>query len=58
MKKLSLIILIFITACVDYNTPPLPDLDAKSFSYEEVIQQQKELQQKVEQTRDELRRGT
>jgi len=54
MKKLTLIIPLFITACVDYSTPPLPDLDAKSFSYEKIMQQQKKLQQKVEQTKEEL----
>ena len=55
MKKLTLIIPLFMTACMNYNTPPLPDLDAKSFSYEEIMQQQKELQQKVEQTKEELK---
>lgn len=54
MKKLSLVVFIFTTACVNYETPPLPDLDAKSFSYEEIMQQQKELQQRITQTRDEL----
>ncbi len=54
MKKLCLTIPLFMTACVDYKTPPLPDLDAKSFSYEEIMQQRKDLESRVAQTKEEL----
>ncbi|MCR5224931.1 MAG: hypothetical protein K6C34_02505 [Alphaproteobacteria bacterium] len=54
MQKISLVFLLVITACMSYQTPPLPDLNTKSFSYEKIMQQQKELQKKIELTKEEL----
>jgi hypothetical protein len=34
-------------SCASDKTPELPDLDTKSFSYEEMMQKQNELKQKA-----------
>ncbi len=54
MKKIPIIVPLILTACIEHNTPPLPKLDAKSFSYEEIMEQQKALQQKISQTKEQL----
>ena len=54
MNKIPIIVPLILTACVEHNTPPLPKLDAKSFSYEEIMKQQKALQQKISQTKEQL----
>lgn len=34
----------------EINTPPLPPLDKPSFSYEEIMKQQKQLEQEIEES--------
>jgi hypothetical protein len=42
--KIRLIILLVCSACSSYETPPLPDLNAKSFSYEEIMKSKEKLE--------------
>lgn len=52
MKIFFISALFFVTGCAEYLTPPLPDIDAQSFSYTEVMQQKQNLQQQIEKMRE------
>ncbi|MDR2068067.1 MAG: hypothetical protein LBP41_03710 [Holosporaceae bacterium] len=41
------VFVVFCASCSRYETPDLPDLDSKSFSYEEVMQKQTFLKKRV-----------
>ncbi|MDR2268052.1 MAG: hypothetical protein LBD81_01205 [Holosporaceae bacterium] len=41
--KFKFIVLLVCSACSSYETPSLPDLDAKSFSYEEIMESKEKL---------------
>jgi hypothetical protein len=45
MQKFFIILL--LTACSEYKTPNLPELDRKSFSHEEIIHRQKKIKEKI-----------
>ncbi|GHT93739.1 hypothetical protein FACS1894122_09430 [Alphaproteobacteria bacterium] len=47
MSRVLLFVLFYCTSCSSYKTPELPSLDAKSFSYEEIMKKQDELKQKT-----------
>ena len=47
MKKIFLYILFIILCGCEVNTPSLPPLDTPSFSYDQVMQQQKQLEKEI-----------
>ncbi|MDR3151545.1 MAG: hypothetical protein LBT67_01680 [Holosporaceae bacterium] len=51
--RMKILIPLVCSACSYYETPPLPDLNAKSFSYEEIMESKKKLKIKSHSTREE-----
>lgn len=47
MKKIFKYISFIMLCGCEINTPPLPLLDKPSFSYEEIMKQQKQLEQEI-----------
>ena len=47
MKKIFKHLLFIMLCGCEINTPPLPPLDKPSFSYEEVMKQQKQLELEI-----------
>lgn len=52
MKIFLVLALFLVTGCVGCRTPKLPDLDAQSFSYTDVMQQKQNLLQQIEKMRE------
>jgi len=50
MKKIFRYFLFIVLFGCEINTPPLPPLDKPSFSYEEIMKQQKQLEQEIEES--------
>jgi len=50
MKKIFRYFLFIALFGCEINTPPLPPLDKPSFSYEEIMKQQKQLEQEIEES--------
>ncbi len=46
MNRISQYLLLMLCGC-EINTPPLPPIDKPSFSYEEVLQKQKQLEEEI-----------
>ena len=46
MKNISKYLFLMLCGC-EINTPPLPPIDQQSFSYEELMQQQRELDEEI-----------
>ena len=46
-KYLLVILCVMLGGC-EISTPPLPPIDKQSFSYEEFLQQQKQLEQEMQ----------
>lgn len=53
MRKISAIMLL-LSACSGYKAPDLPDLARESFSSEEILQRQKDLEEKMKEIESNL----
>ncbi|MDR2782113.1 MAG: hypothetical protein LBB21_06730 [Holosporaceae bacterium] len=44
----KIILILFLASCSRYKTPDLPDLQKETFSTEDILQKQKELEERIE----------
>ncbi len=53
MNRISKYLLLILCGC-EINTPPLPPIDKPSFSYEELMYQQRQLEEEIKKTSPKL----
>jgi hypothetical protein len=44
----SILVTILLTSCTKYDSPKLPDVDTKTFSFEEILQKHRKLKERVQ----------